>query len=162
MDWDKRQVGYCSHVLVAHADGCECIYIFLRRRLLGVAFPVGHYDASAVLIDYDEPTAGKDFKILGFLDPFTNVVWWLIIVATLLTSMLQNVLHHMQETRRHKALDEKTEKGEALFLIAMAFTGNYDFAQATTQPKRILVSLPSLRYSSDHIASSNNAPTFTN
>jgi hypothetical protein len=70
------------------------------RRIKGMAFPRGFFDASIILVQ-KKKIEKENFDILSFMDPFTSDVWWMMFGTLLFSSWLTYVLQKL--SGRHAA-----------------------------------------------------------
>ncbi len=70
------------------------------RRIKGMTFPRGFFDASIILVQ-KEKIGRENFDILSFMDPFTFGVWLMMLCTLLFSSSLTYVLQKL--SGRHAA-----------------------------------------------------------
>jgi hypothetical protein len=70
------------------------------RRIKGMAFPRGFFDASIILVQ-KKKIEKENFDIISFMDPFTFDVWWMMLGTLLFSSWLTYMLQKL--SGRHAA-----------------------------------------------------------
>ncbi|KAI2504707.1 ionotropic glutamate receptor [Fragilaria crotonensis] len=98
----------------------------VARLSLGISFPAGWYDSSAVLAEhFQQNQVTETVNIWAFLDPFSWSVWVAICVFVVLTGLIYWFLEYLDVDADDS--DGVNSPWSNIFLAATSFTGHYAF-----------------------------------
>jgi hypothetical protein len=107
----------------------------LERLTKGIANTEPWYDASIIMVTSVQEEI-KTFDLWGWLTPFANSVWYMLLVTCVVTG----AVYYFLEILDHKADDKHNIAGdpiESTFLVAVTVMSHFGFEPRTT-PARLL------------------------
>lgn len=114
---------------------------FTRRpdRLnTGILFPEAWWDADTIMVVNMKEERKRN--LMAFLEPFTNGLWFLIFMVTILTGLMYFILDYLRSKRHdNKELDADLKK--SLFMSMNAFVGHSEFDPKATSTRLLTFSM---------------------
>lgn len=104
-----------------------------ERRVRGISFPVGWYDASTILIQ-NEVEEVVTFDVIAFLKPFSNEVWAMIIGVFIISGSLYWVIDKISNWGTDNEINSILYD---MFLATMTFTQHHMYWDPSGHGKRI-------------------------
>jgi len=104
-----------------------------ERRVRGISFPVGWYDASTILIQ-NQVQEEVIFDLLAFLKPFSNEVWAMIMGVFVISGLLYWLIDKIGAWGTDNEINSVLYD---MFLSAMTFTQHHMYWDPSGHGKRI-------------------------